>query len=215
MRVRDFHLSPFVVSAIAHGAISLFVYVLVTWRPSVENVPLEVIIRPKAAAPVLQPQAAPVPKPPSEPPVEKRQVFGVSRHALRDQSEDAEGAEIKAGNTVTKAPDQERLLPDDVDTLPIPTDEYLVTEMPTLLVEMRVPYPPEAKERGVEGRVVLDLLIDSAGLVREANLVSGLGFGLDEAALAAIRKCRFKPARVGSDAVAVRTRFIYNFILER
>jgi periplasmic protein TonB len=140
-------------------------------------------------------------------------VFGLSRKALT--ASDSDGEELKAGNTVAKAPDEKRLSPEDADALPIPTDEYLVTRMPELSAEIRIPYPEQARAKGIQGAVVMDLLVDASGAVREARLVSGPGEGLTEAALKAVRAFRFRPALVQEKPVAVRIRYAYRFVLEK
>jgi protein TonB len=145
---------------------------------------------------------------------EKRAVFGASRRALTDAT-DPNAANVKLGNTVAKDPDRERLRDDDADSIPIPVEEYLVTAMPVLEQEFRIPYPAEAKKANAQGRVVMDLLIDGSGRVRKADLVEGPGFGLNEAALEAVKNFRFKPARMQDRPVAVKIRYAYNFVLER
>lgn len=204
-------------SGAVHAAVVVLIALLVFVRwPQRELIEFEVIENPKVASPTMNltpPQQAQPEPPPPEP--ETRKVFGASRKALRDESLEASVPEIKAGNTVATEPDNEKLTDDDAGSLPLPTDEYLVSEMPSLLAEIRIPYPPEARAAQIEGKVTLDVLIDQQGVVRDAKLVSGPGYGLNEAALAAVKQFQFKPARVGEQAVAVRTRFIYNFVLER
>lgn len=58
-------------------------------------------------------------------------------------------------------------------------------------------YPPVALDVGEEGAVLLELQLDAEGRVTQASVRKGRGFGLDEAALHAIRNspaCRFRPA---------------------
>ena len=176
-----------------------------------ENVEIETVYENPVSAPLTLPQTQPKPKPKAE--TQPRAVFGQSRNAIT--SDDASAPEFKAGNTVAKAPDQERLAPSDADSLPIPTEEYLVSRMPELLTDLRAPYPPEARKAGVQGAVIMDLLIDSEGNVREAKLISGPGSGLNEAALEAARKLKFRPALVEKNQVAVRIRYSYRFVLEK
>jgi TonB family protein len=140
-----------------------------------------------------------------------REVFGISPKAVTSE----QGEEVKAGNTVAKAPDNEVLKPGDADRLPVPSEEYLVTNMPELKSEVRVPYPPAARKRGVQGAVVMNLLIDDAGKVREAILVQGPDPDLNAAALAAAKGFQFSPAMIQKKAVAVRIRYTYRFVLER
>jgi protein TonB len=66
-------------------------------------------------------------------------------------------------------------------------------------------YPPEARRTGVEGTVRVALDVDAAGAVTAARVVVGSGHRLlDRAALQALRRWRFAPARRGTLAVPGR-----------
>lgn len=171
-----------------------------------EEVPFEVIEAPRMAPLPLEPASRPKARTP------KRSVFGLSRKAINTSAPEA--PEAKAGNTLAKAPDQQTLREDDPDALPIPTDDYLVSQMPVLLNDFRVPYPPDARRAGVQGAVLLELLVDPQGRVREARVLKPLFASLDVAALEAAKKLVFKPARAGDQSVAVRIRYAYRFVLE-
>ncbi len=61
----------------------------------------------------------------------------------------------------------------------------------------RVPQPaytPAAREANVQGRVRVEVSVDASGRVTSARLLAGLGYGLDEAALAAARSATFTAA---------------------
>lgn len=106
--------------------------------------------------------------------------------------------------------------PEDIEeSLPTPTEEYMVTMMPRLLKEVRPIYPPKAKKKNIEGRVVLDILIDKKGKVRDAKVLEGPGAGLNRAALKAIKRFKFEPAKMKKKKVAVRVRYSINFVLEQ
>ena len=201
--------NPWFISSSLHAALVAFA-VLVLFL-SQQRVPRDVVIdiieSPQTAPlPVRMIEARPLPKP-----VVAREVFGISPKALSTD----QGLEVKAGNTVAKAPDNEKLRPGDLDSLPIPTDEYLVSAMPQLKAEVRVIYPPESRKKGIQGPVVMDLLIDTQGKVREATLVEGPNQELSQAALAAAKGFQFSPAAIKDRPVAVRIRYIYRFVLER
>jgi protein TonB len=115
---------------------------------------------------------------------------------------------------VAKEMDNLKLDANDADSIPIPTDDYLVTSMPVLTSEIRISYPPQAKQASIEGPVVMDLIIDDQGKVRQVSLVRGPGYGLDEAAIEAIQKFQFRPAQIADKSVAVKIRYTYRFILE-
>ncbi|MGZ3723965.1 MAG: TonB family protein, partial [Bdellovibrionales bacterium] len=141
--------------------------------------------------------------------VQPRQIFGVSRKAVTAEN----GLDTKQGNTLAKAPDNEKLLPSDADSIPIPTEDYLVTSMPQLEREVVIPYPPEVKKRGVQGAVIMDLIIDSGGRVRKADLVNGPDPELNAAAVNAALGFKFKPAMIQDKPVAVKIRYAYKFVI--
>jgi protein TonB len=65
-------------------------------------------------------------------------------------------------------------------------------------------YPQAAREAGVEGKITVELLIDEKGKVTEAKVLKGLGFGLDELAIARAKTCSFEPATKDGKAVVFR-----------
>ncbi len=138
-------------------------------------------------------------------------VFGASRLV----PDDASRPSLKEGNTLDKPPDNEKLKSGDTEELPQATEEYLVTQMPILSSDIHVEYPLEAKKRGVQGRVLMDLLIDTNGKVRDVKIIETPDEDLGQAAAAAAKGFVFKPALVSSQAVAVRIQYAYRFVLER
>jgi periplasmic protein TonB len=145
-----------------------------------------------------------------EPAKPSRAVFGASRNTYTS----GEGTvEAKRGNTLAKAVDDTVLTKDDADALPTPTDEFLVSQMPVVLSEVKPVYPAEAREARQEGAVVVDALIDASGAVRQATVLEGAEV-FRAPALAAIKQFRFKPALVEGRPVAVRIRYTLRFRLE-
>jgi TonB family protein len=67
-------------------------------------------------------------------------------------------------------------------------------------------YTEEARSLKLEGEVLLEVSFSANGTLHVNRVVRGLGHGLDEAAIAAANKIRFKPAlRAGQpvDSTAV------------
>ena len=63
-------------------------------------------------------------------------------------------------------------------------------------------YPADARQHGLEGVVVLSVLVRSDGRVEEARVAASSGAAvLDEVALDAVRKWTFVPARQGGRPV--------------
>lgn len=206
------------ISFFLHGLVALTYIVmklnLASFRP-LQKISVEVIQYPQAAPTQLklQPTKPQVEeKKPIDPPLKK--VFGLSRKAMTATNPGENTAEIKQGNTVAKENDNLKLDKNDPDAIPIPADDYLVTSQVVLLKDIRIPYPSEAKKNNVEGPVVMDLLIDQNGKVRSVVLVRGPGSGLNEAAVEAAKSFEFRPAKVGDQAVAVKIRYTYRFVLE-
>jgi protein TonB len=81
---------------------------------------------------------------------------------------------------------------------------------PKRSVSVQAKYTKDARQAEIEGLVRIEVTVDEGGHVIAARLLSGLGYGLDEAALDAARKCVFEPATqcgkpvVGTAIVAQR-----------
>ena len=66
---------------------------------------------------------------------------------------------------------------------------------PSILREVRPDYTEEGRRRNLEGDVVLEIVVRSDGSVGSVKLLQGLGAGLDQRAIDAVRQWRFNPAR--------------------
>ena len=77
-------------------------------------------------------------------------------------------------------------------------------------------YPKGARQRGEQGNVVLEILVNEAGRVEGVKVVTSSGFSeLDEAAIRAARAARFTPAKRGRAAVASTARLTLEFRLKQ
>jgi TonB family protein len=66
---------------------------------------------------------------------------------------------------------------------------------PSLLREVKPVYTEDGRRRGIEGEVEMDVVVRSDGTVGTVNITRGLGAGLDQRAIDAVRQWRFTPAR--------------------
>lgn len=80
--------------------------------------------------------------------------------------------------------------------------------------EIKIPYPEEAKKAGVEGTVRLRITVDFEGKVTEVKVLSGPGYGLDEAAREALKRFKFRPAMKSGEAVSTTITYNYTFLLD-
>jgi TonB family protein len=66
---------------------------------------------------------------------------------------------------------------------------------PSLLREVRPDYTEDARRRGISGDVVLEIVVRRDGTVGDVRVLQGLGAGLDQRAIEAVRQWRFSPAQ--------------------
>lgn len=96
---------------------------------------------------------------------------------------------------------------------------YLVVEQnPTLIGDLSqiseaIRYPQAAKLARVEGKVFTQFIVDTGGNVECAQVVQGLGFGLDEEAIRIVSNLKFSPGLQRGEAVNVRFSLPVRFVL--
>lgn len=96
-----------------------------------------------------------------------------------------------------------------------PVAAYDVTVMPLPQGRCEGKYTDEAKQAAVEGTVLLDLVVGADGRTRDIHVLSGLAHGLTEAAIEALKTCRFTPGEKDGTPVPVRVRgFKIRFVMQ-
>lgn len=73
---------------------------------------------------------------------------------------------------------------------------------PVLLWKVDPDYSDPAREAKVQGLVLLRVEIDGSGQIRDVRVDQGLGLGLDEKAIEAVRRWKFRPGMKDGKAVA-------------
>ncbi len=84
-----------------------------------------------------------------------------------------------------------------------------VEEMPEPIggiqaIQSKIIYPEIAKRAGIEGKVYVLAFVNEAGTVTKAQIIKGLGAGLDDAALKAVKATKFKPGKQRGKPVKVQ-----------
>lgn len=74
-------------------------------------------------------------------------------------------------------------------------------------------YSEEARKAKFQGVVLLSVVIDETGKTRDIKVLRPLGLGLDEKAIEAVTKWRFRPSMRQGQSVAVRANIEVNFRL--
>ena len=72
-------------------------------------------------------------------------------------------------------------------------------EPPRLLREVKAEYTEDARRRSITGDVLLEIVVRRDGTSATVRVLQGLGAGLDERAICAVRQWRFDPARRKGD----------------
>lgn len=85
---------------------------------------------------------------------------------------------------------------------------------PILVERVDPAYSAEARAHRISGIVIVEALIDRSGNVAEVNVLKPLPFGLDRAAVDAVKQWKFKPATQNGKPVAVLFNLTVNFILK-
>lgn len=162
----------------------------------------------------VQPERVP-PTPEIPPPMKPRVPVPVPEHMA---PEPVAGPDHLALDTDFEPPDI------GVFSIPIPEPPPAVSQGPISVRGEVVPpvriagpdprYTEIARRVRVEGLVIVEAIVSERGSVENVKLVQGLGFGLDEAAMQAIRTWRFEPATLHGEPVAVYYSLTVNFSID-
>ncbi len=82
-----------------------------------------------------------------------------------------------------------------------------------ILFKPKPVYTPEARSLRLEGEVSVQVVFQADGTIRVLRVIRGLGHGLDEAAVQAATRVRFKPATRGGVAVDTNATITISFEL--
>ena len=74
-------------------------------------------------------------------------------------------------------------------------------------------FSDEARRQKYQGACTISVIVDAQGNPQNARVIQRLGMGLDEKALAAVMRYRFKPAKKDGKPAAVRISVMVNFRL--
>ena len=84
---------------------------------------------------------------------------------------------------------------------------------PALIYKVEPEYSEEARKAKYQGTVLLYVQVDPAGKAINMRVLHSLGLGLDEKAMEAVRKWKFKPGMKDGKAVTVEAQIEVNFRL--
>ena len=165
-----------------------------------EPEPEPVIEKPPEPAPKPKPKPKPRPKPKPKP--QPKPVETPPPPPKPVETPPPTGA--VDGDRVNQAPRQ----------APQPQEPVMMTNVEYLGARPSPAYPMTSRRLREEGRVVVLVEINTEGLVERATIDASSGFSrLDESALAAARKARFKPLMRNGVAYPARAKLPFDFIM--
>ena len=145
----------------------------------------------------------PAPKPKPKPKPAAAQA-GSAQAGTKPDTPPAQPTGAPEGSQATQSPQQG----------PPPDQPELVSSVEYLGAKPSANYPMASRRMREEGRVVVLVEINNQGLVVSARVDSSSGSPrLDEAALAAIRKARFKPYTRNGVAYAAKAKIPFDFVM--
>ena len=173
--------------------------------------PTPVPPEPTPAPPAAQPEAPPAPVQAAETPNPQPAAAGTETFAGGDVNLGRGGSSgARPGqNLAAVGPSTSSLGADGTGTLTsfaVPKGGY----------QMKPTYPESARRAGIEGTSLLRFEITEGGMVSKITVEQSAGHeDLDRAAIAAVQKWRFEPARRGAQAVAVWVTLPVRFELKK
>ena len=100
--------------------------------------------------------------------------------------------------------------PDLKDLVARRADEWVAPKYKT---KVDAKYPKSAKEAEKGGKVTLQVTIDENGVPQDIVALTKLGFGLEEAAIEALKKSTFHPAMKGGKPISTQVKIPFSFAI--
>jgi protein TonB len=189
----------------------------------------QLALRSPTTAPARPVPQSPAPAAPASPSHTSKPMFTV---AMASTTEVPAGLAVPAGTTTAGDPTRPGGAPGgrtagiasgggDGEGAYQPASESEITTMPEIDTDAcgrTIAYPDEAAQAGIEGDVRLRVALSPEGRVYAVRVLSGLGHGLDRAAMEALKhRCRFSPAigKAGKPVAFVIQSYTFHFQLPR
>jgi protein TonB len=161
---------------------------------------------------IQQTQQEKEPPPPPKPPVPQEVP---NNEVIEDQDVDFDASLDMDESLDTSAPP-----PDDSEEEEEEQEIFMVVEnQPELIGGMKalqesVTYPDFAKKAGIEGRVIVQFVVDEKGNVTNPKVVRGVHKLLNEEAIKAVKDQKFKPGKQRGKPVKVQMSLPVTFRLQ-
>ena len=91
---------------------------------------------------------------------------------------------------------------------------FRLTRLPDFGNATTLKYPAAEKNRGQEGKVIAEFVIDEQGAVRDIKILKSASVLFDQAVIDELSKISFTPSYIGERPVAARFRREFQFKLD-
>lgn len=81
-------------------------------------------------------------------------------------------------------------------------------------LQQKINYPDMARKAGIEGRVIIQFIVNEQGKVEDPKVIRGIGGGCDEEALRVVKQAEFEPGRQRGNPVRVQYSLPITFKLQ-
>ncbi len=143
------------------------------------------------------------------PPLPKISTKEESTLFVSNVSENLTEAKDEMPNQIAAAKTETIVPPKEIKKVEEPSFFVAVEEMPELIgglktLQTKIKYPEIAKRQGIEGKVLVQAIVDETGKVISTSTIKGIGAGCDEEAMDAVRNSNFKPGKQRGKNVKVQ-----------
>jgi len=158
---------------------------------------------------IVQTEQVETPPPPPKPPVP---VEVPNDEVLEDQVININSdMDLDSPLDIPAPPDEPEAEDEDEVFIVVENRPELIGGMASL--QRKVNYPEMARQAGIEGRVVVQFVVNEKGEVVDPKVVRGIGGGCDQEALRVIKTAKFKPGMQRGKPVKVQYTLPINFQL--
>jgi protein TonB len=168
---------------------------------------------------VLPPPTQQTPPPP--PPAVMPQIVEITDTEVEDVVELVmEAPEPDEAVVPIEAPEEEEIEEEDVPTQPVwhaevPAEPHGGMADFLAYVAKQIEYPRQARRMTIQGRVILEFVVDENGQIGQVKVVRGIGAGCDEEAVRVLAAApKWKPAKQRGRPVKQRMTFPVFFKLQ-
>lgn len=81
-------------------------------------------------------------------------------------------------------------------------------------LQKKINYPDMARKAGIEGKVIIQFIVNEQGQVEDPRVIRGIGGGCDDEALRVVKQAEFEPGRQRGEPVRVQYSLPITFRLQ-